>query len=286
MAKSIRSQSYPRIQSEDDRFYGYLDITVLKEHSDKIEISAFKKIINDAIKYAHTKSSREILSISPGWSNDELDIIYKKKGKELFDYFVKYCGDPASTAYDCLNKSYAQIAKENFRNRTIQKERMNAGWRYQYIAKDAARLSHRFDNVSDLNAIEADFNVVIQVKNTSDKLNIYVSVKNRSNTMGGQDWPKAIAALENAAINDKNRSGHYICVFGIAMEKAYDADSTQDIGWADVNDWMVYKINVNSSGLSFALCCLSAALSPRDLFFRLWISQPAPLPGLPALTSY
>jgi len=37
--------------------------------------------------------------------------------------------------------------------------------------------------------------------------------------MGGQDWPKAITALENAAVNDKNRSGHYICVFGIAMER-------------------------------------------------------------------
>jgi len=219
MAKTIRSQSYPRIQNENNKFYGFLDTEMLKEHSGKISLTSLNKIISDAIDYAHTKSSREILSISHNLSNEELNLVYIKKGKELFDYFVKYCGDPASTAYDCLNKSYIQIAKENFRNRTIQKERMNAGWRYQYIAKDAARLSNRFENVSDLNAIEADFNVVIQVKNTNEKLNIYVSVKNRSNTMGGQDWPKAILALENAAINDKNRNGHYICIFGIAMEK-------------------------------------------------------------------
>jgi hypothetical protein len=73
--------------------------------------------------------------------------------------------------------------------------------------------------VSDLNAIEADFNAIIKYKHTNDKLSIYVSVKNRSNTMGGQDWPKAIIALENAALSDKNRDGYYICVFGIAMEK-------------------------------------------------------------------
>jgi hypothetical protein len=36
--------------------------------------------------------------------------------------------------------------------------------------------------------------------------------------MGGQDWPKAILALESVAQSDKNRSGPYICVFGIAME--------------------------------------------------------------------
>ena len=50
-------------------------------------------------------------------------------------------------------------------------------------------------------------------------VNIYVSVKNRSNTLGGQDWPKAIQALEQVARSDRNRDGPYICVFGIAMEK-------------------------------------------------------------------
>lgn len=37
--------------------------------------------------------------------------------------------------------------------------------------------------------------------------------------MGGQDWPKAITALEAMAKNDQNRAHPYLCVFGIAMER-------------------------------------------------------------------
>jgi hypothetical protein len=37
--------------------------------------------------------------------------------------------------------------------------------------------------------------------------------------LGGQDWPKAIHALEDVARTDKNRTGPYLCVFGIAIEK-------------------------------------------------------------------
>jgi hypothetical protein len=49
-------------------------------------------------------------------------------------------------------------------------------------------------------------------------LSIYVSVKNRSNTIGGPDWPNAIQALEALAISDKNRRGPYICIFAFVME--------------------------------------------------------------------
>ncbi|MFH0914251.1 MAG: hypothetical protein V1849_03060, partial [Chloroflexota bacterium] len=72
---------------------------------------------------------------------------------------------------------------------------------------------------SDLGLKEADFNAVIKYKDLPGKLAIYVSVKNRSNTMGGQDWPKAIAALETEASLDKNRISEYICVFGITIER-------------------------------------------------------------------
>jgi hypothetical protein len=128
-------------------------------------------------------------------------------------------GDPASTAYDCLGKHYREIAAEQFRNQTLQKQRMNSGWRYQYIAKDCAVRSRRFITVSDIGASEADFNATMHIVDSSKTLNIYVSIKNRANTMGGQDWPKAISALENVARSDKNRSGPYICVFGIAIDK-------------------------------------------------------------------
>jgi hypothetical protein len=101
----------------------------------------------------------------------------------------------------------------------LQKQRMNSGWRYQYIAKDTALNSKRFLSISDLGSEEADFNATIKILHSKEVLNIYTSVKNRSNTVGGQDMPKAIRALENVARNDKNRTGPYICVFGIVIER-------------------------------------------------------------------
>ena len=67
--------------------------------------------------------------------------------------FLEYAGDPAATAYDCIGKHYREIAAEQFRNQTLQKQRMNSGWRYQYIAKDCAVRSRRFITVSDIGAI-------------------------------------------------------------------------------------------------------------------------------------
>ncbi len=179
-----------------------------------------KQIILGAIRYANAKSSRSILNIPDGAMTAEINQIYKREGKRLFAYFIKYYGDPAATAHQCLGQHYADVAQEQFRNRTLQKERMNSGWRYQYMAKEAATKSGRFVAVSDIGSAEADFNAKIQRKDVKrNLLNIYVSVKNRSNTMGGQDWPKAIQFLEDVANTDKNREGPYICVFGIAMER-------------------------------------------------------------------
>ena len=219
-AKNIMQQSYPRIQGEADSYYGFLDDSQLVPHIRKIKTTELKRIIKSAIINANQKSNRTILDIREKASEDEIKTILSKKGKELFNYFVKYCGDPASTAIACHNNHYSTIAKEQFRNRTLQKERMNSGWRYQFIAKDGASASQRFDLVSELGASEADFCVSIRtIKHNPESVSIYVSVKNRINTMGGQDWPKAIAALETVAKNDKNRTSPYLCVFGIAMEK-------------------------------------------------------------------
>ena len=221
MAKTLRitSQPYPRITDEDDPFYGFLDEERLASHSKRISYEELKQIIRDAITHANKKSGRAILNIPEDITKKELQQLYEKIGKELFLYFAKYCGDPAATAHDCYKRHFSVVAKEQFRNRTLQKERMNSGWRYQFIAKDAAILSGRFVAVSDIGTSEADFNAVIKEKSSSHAVNIYVSVKNRTNTMGGQDWPKAIRAMEEVARHDKNRSGPYLCVFGIAMEK-------------------------------------------------------------------
>lgn len=206
-------QDYPRTTE------GFLDETRLPPHEQKISFDELKTVIRDAIANAARKSRREILDLPDGLTDAEKSGIYQKKGRELFAYFRRYYGDPAATAYDCLGKHYREIAAEQFRNQTLQKQRMNSGWRYQYIAKDCAVRSRRFITVSDIGASEADFNATMNIVDTNKTLNIYVSIKNRANTMGGQDWPKAISALESVARSDKNRSGPYICVFGIAIDK-------------------------------------------------------------------
>jgi len=213
MAKKTM-QRYPRLPDSD-----LLDDSKLVPHRLKIPIERLKEIIISAIETAGRKSSRAILNLPDDATEEEVSRTYKKEGWELFKYFIKYCGDPASTAQQCLNRGYADVAREQFRNRTLQKERMNSAWRYQFIAKDAASASKRFESVSDIGLAEADFNVVVKYKRSKSKLAIYVSVKNRSNTMGGQDWPKAIAALEKEAQLDKNRVSDYICVFGMSMER-------------------------------------------------------------------
>ncbi|MBI4299036.1 MAG: hypothetical protein HY666_04665 [Chloroflexi bacterium] len=216
----VSPQDYPRVQKENDKFNACLDEACLTPHTYKIPVKKLKSIILDAIQSANRKSSREILSVPENATEDEAKRIYKKEGKELFKYFVKYYDDPASAAYQCLGKHFSEIAQEQLRNRILQKQRMNSGWRYQFIAQESARQSKRFISVSGIGTAEADFNAQIkQIEPRKKPVNIYVSVKNRSNTLGGQDWPKAIQALEQVARNDRNRDGPYICVFGIAMEK-------------------------------------------------------------------
>jgi hypothetical protein len=209
----VTVQQYPR-QTKN-----LLNDIELVTHVYKIPVEKLKTIIVAAIETAGRKSSRAILNLPENASAEEVTKTYTKEGRELFRYFVKYCGDAATTALQCTGRKCSEIAREQFRNRTLQKERMNSAWRYQYIAKDAAAASKRFETVSDIGLAEADFNVVIRYKKGKSKLTVYVSVKNRSNTMGGQDWPKAIAALEKVASGDKNRDGDYICVFGLSVER-------------------------------------------------------------------
>ncbi len=222
MAKSAKTvpQAYPRIDDDNRKDYGCLDDSTLVSHPGKLPMEKLKGLIRDAISNANGKSSREIISIPPDATEDQIAEICIREGKALFGYFKKYSDDPASTADKLFGKHYREVAAEQFRNRTLQKERMNSGWRYQYLAHDCASHSGRFNSVSDLGAAEADFNATIKfLDKAKGLLSLYVSVKNRSNTMGGQDWPKAIQALENMAKNDKNRTGPYCCVFGIAIDR-------------------------------------------------------------------
>jgi hypothetical protein len=184
MAKStkITVQNYPRIQ--EGEYEGCLDDATLKPHTTKIPGENLKQIIHAAIENANRKSSREILSIPLHATSDEIDRIYEREGKELFRYFKKYVGDPAATAHQIYGKSYRDVGRELFRNRTLQKERMNSGWRYQFLSLECAQETGRFKSISGINASEGDFNAVIEFLDRSKSpLNIYVSVKNRSNTL-------------------------------------------------------------------------------------------------------
>jgi hypothetical protein len=216
----IVPQSYPRVEDSENPYSGCLDDSQLVPHFIKISSGELQRLISSAITNANRKSSRQILSVPNDIPAEETKNILRSEGKKLFAYFKKYVGDPAATAHQLRGKHYHEVGAEQFRNRTLQKERMNSGWRYQFLALDCAQKSRRFRSVSDIGAAEGDFNAVIEFKDKNrEPLSLYVSVKNRSNTMGGQDWPKAIQALEAYAINDKNRKGPYCCVFGIAMDR-------------------------------------------------------------------
>ena len=217
------SQPYPRI-GEGKKYAGMLDNERVTGHIGKIPKADLRQIIKGAVEYANRKSSRAILDIPESISEVAAKEIYLKEGRMLFAYFKKYCGDPATTAYECHGRSYSLVATEQFFNRALQKGRMNSGWRYQNIAFHCARASKRFKTVSEIGSMEADFNVTMETVNYADapSVNIFVSVKNRTNTLGGQDWPKAIAALEEVAKTDKNRDIKkipYLCVFGIAIDR-------------------------------------------------------------------
>jgi len=208
------AQKYPRLPDSN-----LLDASQLVQHTRKIPTPKINKIIAKSIDTAARKTSRAIVNLPEEADDTTVKQIYENEGWELFKYFHKYSGDPAYTAYKCLNRKCTDVATEQFHNRALQKERMNSAWTYQYIARDTAIESGRFKSISDLGLTEADFNAVIKYKKLPLYLAVYVSVKNRSNTMGGQDWPKAIAALEKEAVLDKNRDCEYICVFGITMER-------------------------------------------------------------------
>jgi hypothetical protein len=216
-------QPYPRIREPQSHCYGCLDTETLVPHPEprRITPELLKKLILQAIHEANAMSSREALEIPPDLTPEEMEDFYRQEGRNLFEYFHDYPVDPAATAHDYYRKSYRDVGLDLFRNRAVQKGRMNSGWRYQLLARDCAKNSGRFDEVAGFGNAKGDFIAKIQFAEMSQKpLHIYISVKNRSDTLGGQDWPNSIAALETYAKSDNShQDGPYICVFGIAMDR-------------------------------------------------------------------
>lgn len=282
MSKSgrILQQQYPRIQDENNRYFGCLDDSQLVNHQSKMPPEQIMQLIRAAIRYANEKSRREIVSLPIGSNTDQIARIYVSEGKKLLRYFRKYCSDPASTAHQVYGKHYTSIGTDQFRNQTLQKERMNSGWRYQYLAVSCAQNSQRFLSVSDIGTAEADFNAVIEYADKSQNpLCLYVSVKNRQNTLGGQDWPKAIAALENVAKNDKNRPGDYCCIFGITIDrgtryikqskKTSSAHSDNTEVWLSDYFWPFFANYTYDEIMGLVLDVLMQDYQVEDLFSQL-----------------
>lgn len=211
-------QGYPRVQDETSKEYGLLDDHELAQHKSRVPAEELPALILIAIENANRKSGRAMLNVSPDADKMEFAEAYDTLGRELFEYFRQYTSDPASFSFQLKGRNCRDVGAEQFRNKALQKERMNSGWRYQYLAIDCAQRTGRFKSISELGLREADFNAVVDIKKSSKPLSVYVSVKNRSNTIGGPDWPGAIQALEAYALSDKNRRGPYICVFAFVME--------------------------------------------------------------------
>jgi hypothetical protein len=222
MAPKIRLQNYPRIQAPGAKLDGFLDSDRLKSHPVPRRISKdlLADLIREAILNAEGKSSRTILNIPDNADDATTERAYADAARSLFRYFHDYPSDPAVEAQKCFKQHYRSIASETFRNGMLQKGRMNSGWRYQFLAVACAANSGRFRTVSDIGMAQSDFNVVADcLDKGSPSVHLYISVKNRRDTLGGQDWPKAIAALENDAMHDRNRTGPYCCVFGITIDR-------------------------------------------------------------------
>lgn len=220
--RSAQLQNYPRISNPESAYKDFLDDEQFIGHTRKITDIELKTLIREAIQYANEKSSRDLLNIPADATPEQVEKAYKRAGLALFKYFRQYSNDPASTADQVDGKHYATVARDLYFGRARQKERMNSGWRYQRLAMRGAQLSGRFQGVSDLGANKSDFIAVIDPVNNAknDPVNLYISVKNRQNTLGGQDWPNAIKALETMAQNDnKNRRGSYCCIFGITLDR-------------------------------------------------------------------
>jgi hypothetical protein len=150
-------QKYPRID-EPHKFAGYLDNSKLAPHKKIVPADLLKKIIERSVEYASKKSSRAILEIPESASDEQVREIYLKEGRSLLAYFRKYYGDPASTAYECEGRHFSEIAKEQFHSRTLQKERMNSGWRYQRIAYQCASLTNQAVLAREIAGLEPELN--------------------------------------------------------------------------------------------------------------------------------
>ncbi len=165
--KSINiSQQYPRISDPKRADRNCLDDSALVPHQNKIPVEKLKKLIVAAVRDAEKKSGREALAVPIEATEKELEKFYQKEGKKLFDYWKKYVSDPAATAHQMHTKNYRAVGVELFRNRALQKGRMNSGWRHQFLVVSAARETKRFKSISDIEFFDSDIDEIAEFSNS------------------------------------------------------------------------------------------------------------------------
>lgn len=120
-------QDYPRIG--EGKSAGFLDDTKLAPHPEPraITLEMLSSFIRDAIADAEDKSSRSPLDMPEGLTPEQEAKFYADEGRKLFEYFHDYPSDPAATSHEYYLKNYRDVGTELFRDRSLQKGRMNSG---------------------------------------------------------------------------------------------------------------------------------------------------------------
>lgn len=139
----VTVQNYPRIEDPARKDNGLLNDAELSQHKKRVSPDELPGLVLVAIENANRKSSRAMLSVPSNATETETTEIYYKIGNDLFKYFQQYSSDPASTAFQLFGQNCREVGVQQFRNKALQKERMNSGWRYQYLAIDCAQKTER-----------------------------------------------------------------------------------------------------------------------------------------------
>jgi hypothetical protein len=190
------------------------DVSSMAHNASPLNETKLRAAIERSIVKADEKSMRSMLDERDGSGGSAP----KRAGQKLFQIFKRYCEDPATAPAKFAARSVDEVASEIFLTQESNNSRMNAGWRYQFLAIELARLhGSRFTAVNGGN-MEADIHAICPLKNGRD-LHLYISIKNRSNTISGSRRRAAYTELETYANADKNRAGGpYLAVVGITIE--------------------------------------------------------------------
>lgn len=221
-------QSYPRVKIPLHKDEGLLDIECLKPLDAKIDPEIMPGLIKKAIEYAAQKTKKEAVDIPDGADAETIKSLYAKAGKSLFDYFRR--PDPVYMASSLVGRHYSEVAEEFFYKRNTHLTSMNAGWRYQYLLVECAHKSGRFKSVSDLSTGDSDVNVIAETADGQDTVAIYITMKNRSDTISGGSGKAYLKGFEKSARDDKNRTAPYCCVIAYGMQTMQRRGRKKDFG--------------------------------------------------------